>query len=334
MKKTLKSRKFLTLLLALMMVLAILPISASAADGDYLQGNAIPPDSSNPYGSAYLQPNPVEDEEITVTLIIEAGDVVVNSRVVSGTNFHEERSVTLGDGENSSTYTVADLLYSADTNNADFTFYGISGLSLIPFTSSTDYLAAVKYGTNTWQAGRWGFDGWVFRINDKYPVKVTDDGLGYEGTSILQTYLEDGDVVHLFYDFPSTVSSAVGDVSANYVRGVYESSTDTTLTAQLQGHKTYITPSTYIMNIYNYIDLGGGVTAQLYDVTGTTPVGTAATSSTNGEVTFTGAFAPGETYVLKTDSVLRTVSGSWASRINHAYFVLTGAYSIITIPTP
>lgn len=338
MQKTLKSRKFLSMFLVLMMVLSFLPVSALAApldnDGQYLEGNAIPPNPSNPLSATYEVAQPEEAEEITVTLVVEAGDVVEWYEVNPGSSFRYEHTFTLGDGSTLDTYTVTDLLYAANLAGP-LSFYDILGTSLTPITSSTDYIAAIEYGGDTWEYGQWGLDGWVFRVNDQFPVKETDDELGYEGTSILQTYLKDGDVVHFFYDFPGIFTGSIGDVSANYVRGVYVNDTGSSLTVQLQGHKTFISQSTWIMSISNYIDLEDGIEAYLYEEDGTTPVGTAKISSSTGQVTFTGTFMPGETYVLKTEAVLHEITDpSWEDYASNAYFELTGAYSLIEIPLP
>jgi hypothetical protein len=291
--------------------------------GQYLAGDAIPP-TLDANCSSYLVTEPAASTEIDVTFVIEAGDAVVNIAVQPNTRFRKEIITTLSSTA-AKVFTVTDLLGIIDHTNG------------LTFTYQPSYLSAVNYNDGstpngtTWEAGQWGLDGWVFRVNDKFPVQVTADGLGYEGAAIDETPIKDGDIVHFFYDYPSIVTSSIGDVAANYVRGILESYTATKLTAQLQGHKTFIDQrNNFIFNVFNYVNLTDVVTATLYGADGTTLV-SVGISIGSGEVEFTGNFAPGQTYILKTDSVLRQVTGTWARRINDAYFIDTGAYSKITI---
>jgi hypothetical protein len=304
--------------------------------GAALSGSAIPPPPDNPdndnCSTIFVPPTPAPDplpilDDINVTLVIEAGDMAESGEdVAEGTNFREIVSVTLHSGEPKAYFSVLDLLETAE-GKKDLSF------DIVP-SALGPYLDGVTHDGTTWTSDQYGFDGWVFRVNDKFSVRSLTGYSGYyEGTSMEQTPLENGDIVHLFYDFPSEVSAAVGNVAANYVRGVYNQSlsTTTSLVVQLQGHNTYIAPSTYVFYVNNYANLTDGVVAELYAVGGTTPIATA-TSDSNGIVTFSGSFAAGEKYIVQTESVLRPVtSGAWANRINDAYFELTGSYSKIDV---
>jgi hypothetical protein len=325
-----RNKKLFSLVIAIaflfsaMGLVAFAPSSASAAVS-YLDGTAIPPDPSDPDCSTVLVDNTIE-----VTFIIEAGDALDPDGYVDvpNTRFRKELSVAVS-ADFGKAITVTTLLDKVDGTNG-LTFYGKSGNNLVPFDDSTDYLAAVEVSgaspyPATWEAGVLGYDGWVFRVNDKYLVKVTDDGQGYEGLSILQTALADGDTVHFFYDFPSTLFG--DDYTANYVRGVFEDLTGNTLTVQLQGHTTNIHGNPPIMDVNDYADLAvSGISASLYQADGVTPVGGTATSGATGEVTFAGV-ASG-TYVLKTVPTYHVYGGD----LDDAFFNLTGAYSEIIVP--
>lgn len=321
-------------LLTLAMVFSLGAGPALAANpGDYLGGTAIPPTSA-PESSTYEVTQPADSSAITVTFVIEAGDAVKNYAVTPNTAFREELDVDLT-ASPAGTFTVADLLYEVDNIRDDLDFNFIVGSN----PPSSVYLNAVSYGIKpnqvTWTAGQWGLDGWVFRVNDKFPVQKTADGLGYEGTGVGQTYLNDGDIVHLFYDFPSEFYPGGGSVAADYVRGVYDSLTATGLKVQLQGHDTYIQPvSPYVMSVNNYVDLGAGVAADLYVYNESEEewqLDKSATSDSDGFVEFDGAFASGQTYLLKTGATYNNNTG-WGSMADGAYFILTGAYNKITIP--
>jgi hypothetical protein len=302
------------------MGLAFAPQSAVAAEpGDYLLGSAIPPSPSRDTSTYEIASPDVANGPINVTFVIEAGNEIWDE----DGEFRAVHNVTLSNDVG--IYTVTDLLVVVDSDPSyDLTFYGKSSTGLIPITSTTDYVAAVEHDGTTWEEGQLGYDGWVFRVNDKFLVFT--DGEGYIGASILQTNISDGDVVHMFYDFPADLGKESGSFSASYARGIYEDSGARSLTVQLQGHTTFISPlPPQIMYVDNYNNLQGGVTAYLYDPTGTL-IGTE-TSNVNGLVTFSGSFRPG-TYILTTDSVYHR---GYSAIPDDTYFALTGAYSKILI---
>ncbi len=305
-------------ILILVMIMALLQLSASAyKDTDFLRGDGLPPSGD----STYLVSEPTASTSIDVTLIMEAGDEIF----YGGGAFREELSVQLTSTP-AKAFTVSDLLLEAD---------GMSGLTFN--FSSSDYLISVEHGGYEWEAGQLGLDGWSFRVNDKFPVTEISDpilGDGYMGTDILETYIEDGDVVHFFYDFPAEIERDGHDYAAYYVSGILESYTSSQLTAQLEGHKTFIDqaydPNDPPMWVYEYEDLGGGITASLFELDGT-PVGTASVSLSNGQVSFTGNFSTGQTYILTTESELFSGDPDWDWLTDDVYFAYTGAYSYITI---
>jgi hypothetical protein len=323
---------------------------AAAATGEYLSGNAIPPNDGSAYEVGGTSSGPIH-----VTLVIEAGVVLDEDGYVdpvAGPAFRKEISADISGTSN----TVTSLLHAVDgTNDLGLVFKGRNNQgTLIAFTNSTDYLAAVVSDDVKWVDGSvaltYAFNGWVVRINDKFPVRKISgrSGEGWEGTNILQTPIVSGDVVHLFYDMPSDLykgsgsSEGSGNIAANYVRAVYKNFANNTLTVQLQGHKTYIDPNNNnIMNVYNYFNLGAGVTASLYNENGI-PVkdnnnkNLLSTSNANGEVTFTSnSLTAGGKYIVKTTSTYyHNTDPDWDERVGGAFFVLTGAYSKIAIPLP
>jgi hypothetical protein len=198
-------------------------------------------------------------------------------------------------------------------------------------------LASVELNGIKWTDGAiteyYLFNGWAVRINDKLPVhEVTiDEETGYAGTNILETPLEDGDVVHFFYEFPSSFYNGGGSAAANYVRAVYDDFGGNTLTVQLQGHKAPMQPiPPYIMSVNNYVNLGAGMIASLYDENGVLVQG-GQPSDAYGVVTFTSnALIAGATYIVKTvPSYYYDDNWDW---IDTAFFAQTGAYSKVNIP--
>lgn len=290
---------------------------AAPDPGEYLAGDAIPPDPDNPQCSTYTVMTPATETSINVTFVIEAGNVIFEDEGA----FRVETPVTLSN--TSGLYTIYDLLNSPALSAFDFTLEQNS-------VTLHWYLTAVTYSGSTWERGQLGFDGWAFRVNDLFPVKLLDGYIDtyYEGTAIDQTYLSEGDTIHLFYDFPSDYSPTSGNFAANYVRGIFRSLTSDGLTVRLQSHMTYIDPITYQMSVWNYnVGVGAGISADLYDKYGSFIA--SGVTNLDGQVTFSGTFTSGETYIVKSGSTYHSGFGPIDDGV---YFDLTGAYSKILIP--
>jgi hypothetical protein len=342
MKSRIKFWSFVTVMLFALAALGLgfVQPAAAASPTDirlYLAGDAIPPYEC----SAYEVGGP-SSGNVIVTLILEAGDVLDSGgEAVANTAFYVEVSKDLGQYPK----TVSGLLQAvSDDVSIDLKFYGKSGTGLAPFTPATNYVAAVEHNAKQWKeggmSGGYGFNGWEFRVNDKFPTQkfTGTQGVGWEGTDILQTPVGDGDIVHWFYEFPSTLYSGGKDAAANYARAVYKYFANNTLTLQLRGHKVYIQPTPpYTMEIGNYVNLSNidpSVTASIYMADGVTPVpGAAQNQAFNayGTVTFTSAsLAAGGTYIVKTTPTYYT-DEDW-DFIDGAFFSQTRAYSKVTIP--
>jgi hypothetical protein len=308
----------------------------TAGPGDYLSGDAIPPYPYNPDPdnySAYLIGEKVSDE-ITVTFIIEAGNAKPTaSSLTQGTAFRKEFQVSLT-GPSDKTITSVLMAVDADPSNG-LALFDTSGNPFGPASKELKKVVLSGSYSATWEAGKLAFDGWEYRINDLFPTEPTEDGLGYQGPYPYDTPVYDGDIVHFFYDIPADVFGGSGNLAANYVRAKYGSfdSTNKKLTVQLQGHKLYIEPTDYILDVFNYVNLGSGMIASLYAADGSTLLQAGQPSWADGTVTFTNnSLAPGK-YVVKTvPAYYYTTSTLWARRVNTAYFTQTGAYSEITIP--
>jgi hypothetical protein len=326
------------------------------APGTYLGGSTFDPefDPEDPLCAAYVVPtSPPTTASIEVTLVIEAGNVTETAEdAVEGTAFREHYPVTLP--SNAAGNTVEDLLKAVEANSANGLTFDITG-SGDPGAHWPAFLNSVTYddpdeGSHTWEPRQYAYDGWVFRVNDKFPVKLLTgyDDTYYEGTLINETYLNDGDIVHFFFDFPATFSASLGPIEANYVRADpiegdidYDPSSHT-LTVPLQFHYSYIAPganpnhSEDEMQVWDYDSMAyvsdEPITGRLRDLDGTiVPGGEMTFDIAEGTAVFAGAvLTPGTEYIVETDHVLRDVADPYY--INDAYFYLTGAYSRITVP--
>jgi hypothetical protein len=323
--KKMKNHKLLSLVIALAFVfsamgLAFAPQSMAATPGEYLEGSAIPPAPARDT-STYVIASPDYAKSINVTFVIEAGN-----------EFNEEEGMfrAVHDVELSTAsgyYTVTDLLVAVNGDSSyNLSFFGVSEDQFIPITDTTDFVGSVQYMEIKWEYDQLGYDGWAFRVNDKYPVFY--DGTGYIGANILQTNIKDGDVVHMFYDFPADFGNASGSFAANYVRGVSLDFGGGSLTVQLQGHTTYIYPlSPYTLYVDNYKNVQAGVSADIYDFSTRALIGSTV-SDVNGRVTFSG-LSSGTMYIVMTDSVYYP---GYSIIPDDTYFALTGAYFKVVTP--
>jgi hypothetical protein len=309
------TKRILGLILALVLAFSAFGGMALAVGDGGLIGSAIPPDPSNPDCSTYEITKPTPTSSINVAFVIEAGDEIFGG----GSKFRVEiPSVILTSGS-AQLFTVTDLLVYLNGRRSTYNLTFLDP-NRVPLTSTSSYLGIVDYGSDEWEAGQLGFDGWVFRVNDKFPVYLS--GSDWFGADILQTNIKDGDVVHFFYDFPSDYDRQSGSFAADNVRAIQVSSTRTSLTVQLQGHDTYIHPtSPYDFEVNNYANLQDNIVASVVDDTGTTITGT---SNVNGQVTFNGSFTSGQIYIVTTESQYYPPYGFIGSDV---YFSLTGAYS-------
>jgi hypothetical protein len=338
-EKKMRNKKLFSLFIALAFLfsaigLGFAPSTASAANpAPYLSGDAIPPTSADNC-STYLIGEPTTDQ-ISVTFVIEAGNTNVDYEVEYGTAFRKEMTINLT-GSDPKTITSVLMAVDADPTNG-LAFYDENNTAFGPTSKELKTVELSGNYSATWEAGVLGFDGWEYRISDRFPVQPTSDDLGYEGPYPYDTPVNDGDVVHFFYDFPSDISRSIGHLEANYVRATDASFDNSAkkLTVKLQGHKVYIEPtSPYTMSVFNYIDLGTGTVAGLFTPDGTTLLQTGQPSLADGTVTFTfDDFTPGKTYVVKTvPAYYYSTDSTWGDTINTAYFTQTGAYSKVTIP--
>ncbi len=339
-KHTTTTKKLLALVVVLAMVMSLGFSAGAIGEGQILYGTGIPPTTAfgTAYSSAYLVGNS-GDTSGTVTLVIEAGDAFswdLFSTVV-GSAFLKYKTYSLS---NQNGITVLDLLNAAANDSS-------MGLT---FSISNNYLYSVSRDGTDWHAGQsgeaaewfsggsWGFDGWVFRVNDKFPVESYNGA--YRGTDIATTYLHNGDIVHFFYDAPSNFDDD-NIPAANYVRGVYTNRNANGIYVQLESHDTFIDQLDYWkLYVNKYEQSGAGLTAYLCSVvtdpiTGVTTCSCVddATADSTGKVQFD-ANIPGGDYLLITSSTLYefTPDSTFGDMCEDAYFEYTSAFCKINIP--
>lgn len=213
--------------------------------------------------------------------------------IVEGNSIYTEQTVALA--ASSSAYTVRDVLLAAQTNDSKLSFNAYGGSAI----GATDtYFASVTYdGTTESPSGSW--DGWVFRVNDKFPL----ENAGW-GTTIATTYVAAGDEIHCYMDdteyaHENTYYTKVSSVN-------YE---EETLTVNVKAsYQYYGSAPDYAWTITNFASYSG-VQVQIYN--GDTLVDSATTDSA-GDAKFEDlSLISNTTYTVKVLSA--TASGKLVS---------------------
>ena len=239
--------------------------------------------------ASYAVTTPAASDTATVTVIFEAPDEYWEEEGA----FYEELSVTLGEADNTlETYKMSDLLTAIEDQYSDYE------ISIVG-----NGIASVTHD-GTYYEGDISTGDWAFRINDKLPVEAityTHDGItdnAYWGTDILNTYVKNGDVVHIFWDCIITYYGT--EYAADYVR-IVPSVSGSSVTAKVQTHRTVAEESNEMLEyVFDYTNLSGQ-TVKLFSASNPNVLITSAETNSNGIVTFTGLAAGN--YILRTDSV-------------------------------
>ncbi len=160
--------------------------------------------------------------------------IVLESKLESGYNYAGAYHVSvspLKDGQ--SGYSVRDaMLTLSDVNSIPMT--DINGNT---FDASDDYIRSItlnghEYAPALPANASTKLDGWKFRINGQFPLETFTSPLaanGPLGTSVATTPIEDGDVIHFFWDYPFHKNTSEL-FSCNYQAGE----------ASVSGSKVYI----------------------------------------------------------------------------------------------
>lgn len=237
--------------------------------------------------SHYLvNPNPTAPTSpVNVTVVVESNPYSDTDNTI----IYDKVNVTLqptGDP-----LYVQDVLWSIDQNPAsDLDLYTTnSAKELIPFTATSDYLAAIEKDTRIYQPTVYELAGWMFRVNGMIPLE--NETGGFLGATITTTPVNNGDVIHFYYDCPFQLDAqTTGWANYIYPDASYENGV---LTVQLK--KTY-----------NWFDNSNNWTIadyENYSVGGiaVTVNGSASQyTNSNGVATFTGLSAG--TYAIEANS--------------------------------
>ena len=249
-----KNLRRLTILLAAVFVMMIMAVPAFAATGNGWYNQGTPTSYTNP---------------ITVK-------VVLNSRK-QGTDYiqYVKEDVTLGTNNmTATTFTVADVLaafanqqtayQTIGTNYSIGILYDFKKVATNITYSPTLYTPYQIFG----QTYYYPLDGWMFRVNGKIPTS-TSSNANADGLDTAHTYVEDGDVISFYTDYPWKDNGTVHSTYFISAHSVYSSGT---LTIQLK--KTYdyfegpIDTAPWTIKAYSSYNPSGYNTATVLDENG------------------------------------------------------------------
>ncbi|ACV62810.1 hypothetical protein Dtox_1974 [Desulfofarcimen acetoxidans DSM 771] len=277
-----KSGKIMSKMMLLgLVVMLVLAMSVPAFAQDYLTSTS----------ASYIQGTAPIYTDQTINV-----DLVVESRTISGSYIYTTiNNVLLTAGETAQSFFVRDVLLAVQ-DMGNYTFNGTDGNPIDSgdsyFYSVTDENSIVTYGPTS----QYAWDGWVFRINNKFPLESA--GLG---ASIATAYVTDGDVINIYHDDASSSTSC-----ADFAKIASITDNDSnTLTVNVKASCQYYGPApTYTWNLTNFANYQG-VTVKAYNESGT--LVTSGTTDSSGNVDLNVGSFGSHTYKVE---VVRTTFGN------------------------
>ena len=246
---------------------------------------------------------------VTVTLEIQSKKV--NNKV-----YYDKFDVTLESNDYNGKVTVSDVLVEAMNENTNLHFQNASGVD-ITNGSASFYQLRVNESNNNYTiyapTSYTAKNGWMFRINSRFPIHSGTVGTNAQGEDILHAYVKNGEKISLFMDNPISYSD-----SAYFMRFKQLTYSSTSVTATVQYSRSYYgSAPNYVWNIQQFY-LQNSCPVKLYKTTDlTNPVATGNTSS--GVVTFTfssdNPLASGDYYMVIPAEFKTTDNTSFLSRI-------------------
>lgn len=170
-----------------------------------------------------------------------------------------------------------------------------------PITNSSTYFRSIKMNNVTYAPPtEYSIQGWMFRINDKFPLiesygepdtsssslSTTGDA---KGETINTAYIKSKDVITVYYDIPLSNSAA------NYTRISNVTNTSSSITATVQASESWFNGSLY--SCWHILDFDTfNAKVYLYDENGNELDNE---NTSGGSVTFSRSVTTGTKYILR-----------------------------------
>lgn len=244
--------------------------------------------------------------DVTVTLEIQ-------SKKVNGSSYYKKTDVTLSNPGYTRKVTVADVLVEAMSENSELHFEDASGNDITSSSSSFFQVRIVNsdntstiYAPTSYTAK----NGWMFRIDSRFPIHSGTVGTDAVGEDILHAYVKKNQLVSVFMDNPETYSDSV--YFTRFKSLTYSSSS---VTALVQYSRAYYGPSpSYVWHIGSFYNMNS-CPVELYKSTDmNNPVATGTTSSGSVTLTPSSTLTSGTYYVIVPVSYKTTDNTSFIDR--------------------
>lgn len=153
--------------------------------------------------SIYTVVAPATSTSVTVSLDLQSNNV-------NGSNLnldYDSFDVTIT-SFSATNFTVQDVINQWRANNTSYTLKSVDYTSypyqIVDFENDDPYIYSItKNGVTYSPSSTSDLYGWNFKVNAKIPIQPN----GY-GATIATTYVEDGDVVDLYFDNPTSATNA------------------------------------------------------------------------------------------------------------------------------
>ena len=236
--------------------------------------------------------------------------VVIDSRKdESGVAVSNVYNVQIGQSGVEATYTVKDVMLALASNVSNQITLYTSDWDIFSSDSNDKYIYAMDIAGYSYyptlpqpdnpEASIYAGDGWFFRVNGRIPMKPNDST---KGADLTETYVVDKDIVHFYWNYGYTGSSAVFASDFMSVNPTYS---DGTLQVQLTDSRAYfdsnynwaITP----FSAYTSTE-SGNYNVTVYNASGNVVKTGTIPKTGSGEITNCN-LTPGQTYYVKVDTV-------------------------------
>lgn len=305
MNRTMRRLAILFAAVCVLLIMAV-PAFATADPGYYVIGSPVQYNTT---------------DEVNVKLVIQSREYSYSNSSCIDTI----EDVTL---TGKTSYTVLDVLLAfndmdtgiqaCDNNSVSLTSSATTVGQFVDDTGAYGYLFFGDYG----KGYREPCDGWMFRVNGRYPVSDTTGTLGGPtGSYIHQTPVAEGDVITFYFSCPFKLNNtdySTAFVSANLIdnSGSYE----VQLRKCNENHYNTSYNGRWTFSLSNcYIFADGDNTGELLDEDGNY-VATLTFSTTTGKATLPSNLSSG-TYYVSVPSTKR-----WVSRTSYSWF--TGSTTV------
>lgn len=210
---------------------------------------------------------------ITVKVVLQSRE----SLTTPADYINEVYDVTLGTTNMTATsFKVIDALVALNSQQNDYEFLESTGDEIEETDSVLYNVKKVSnnhlFGPALYNSDHYPIDGWMFKVNGKFPTS-TSSSTNAQGLDVSHTYIQDGDVIYFFTDYPWKDSNNVIH-SAYFVSAFTEyDSEDHSLDITLKQNRDFyygpLATATWTIQMYGLYKPTTNYQAEVRDASGT-----------------------------------------------------------------